>query len=144
MPSSIGGPPSLGESGTAREKGSAVAWEGQGIFRFIFVFFSSFVSEGKTNFINGLTGTAVDPRGPVTSKDDSVRDKRVFGGRGMGVAPGYDDLGGVVPNPLLHADHAKRVPTLIVSSAEEREGKSWKTKERALGLRGCPRQKFRK
>ena len=42
MLGSIGSPPSFGESGTAREKGSAVAWEGQGLFRFIF-FFSSFV-----------------------------------------------------------------------------------------------------
>ena len=85
----------------------------------------------------------VDPSGPLTSKDDSVRDKKVFGGSGMGVAPGYDNLAGVVPNPLLHADHARRVPTLIVSddsSAEESGGKSWKTKERAFGLNRHLRQ----
>ncbi len=69
-----------------------------------------------------------------------MRDKKVFGGRGMGVAPGYDDLVGVVPNPLLHADHVRRMPTFIVSSAEERNGKSWKTKERAFGLRRRLRQ----
>ena len=36
----------------------------------------------------------------------------------MGVAPEYDDLIGVVPKRLLHVDHARRVPTLIFSSAD--------------------------
>ena len=40
----------------------------------------------------------------------------------MGVAPGYEAFTGVVPNPLLHGDHARRVPTLIVSSAEMEDG----------------------
>jgi len=45
----------------------------------------------------------------------------MFGGRGMSVAPGYDDLAGVVQKPCLHADHARRTPALIVLSAEERQ-----------------------
>ena len=56
-----------------------------------------------------------DPSGPLIS----VQDKKVLtGSRGMGVAPVYDDLIGVVPNRLLYVDHARRVLTLIVSSAE--------------------------
>ena len=90
--------------------------------------------------MNGSTGTVVDPNGPFTSKDDSLRDKNVFGGRGIGVAPGYEDLAGVVQNRRLHADHARRVPTLIVSPAEEGKGTSRKTKERALGFHGRLRQ----
>jgi len=85
--------------------------------------------------MNGSTGTVVDPNGPSTSKDDSVRDKKVLGGRGMGVAPGYDDLAGVEQNPRLHVDHARRVPALIVSSAEKKGRTSWKTKELTLSLR---------
>ena len=39
--SSIGGAPSFGASGTVSEKGAAVALGGQGMFRFIFFFFST-------------------------------------------------------------------------------------------------------
>jgi hypothetical protein len=56
--------------------------------------------------MNGLTGTVVDPSGPLTSRVASVRDREMFGGRGMGVAPGYDHLTGVVQNLRLYADDA--------------------------------------
>jgi hypothetical protein len=102
---------------------------GRGIFHYNFFLISTCVPEGKTNFINGSTGTVVDPNGPSTRKDKKVRDKKVVGWRGMGDAPGYDDLAGVVQNPRLHADHARHAPTLIVSSAEEGKGTSGKTKE---------------
>jgi len=46
----------------------------------------------------------------------------------MGVAPGYDDLIGVAPNPLLHVDAHRLVC------------RKWKTKERAPGLRRRLRQ----
>jgi len=128
MLSSIGGTPSFEELGTVREKGSSVAVGGQDIFRFIFFFCSACASgegaEGKMNFIYGSTGMVVDPSGPLMSRDDSVRDKDMLGGRGTGVAPGYDCLAGVVQNPRLHADHVRRVATLIFSSAEERKRKS--------------------
>ena len=57
-----------------------IGWEGQGIFHFISFFFSSFVPEGKTNFINGWTGMVVDPSGPLMSKNNSVWDKCLAGG----------------------------------------------------------------
>ena len=127
IPSAIGGTSSFWESGTVREKGSAVALGGQGIFRFIFFFCSACApgegAEGKMNFIYGSTGTVVDPNGPLMSRDDSVRDKEMLGGRGTGVAPGYDCLAGVVQNRRLHVDNVRRVATLIFSSTKRERGK---------------------
>lgn len=75
------------------------------------------------NFIYGSTGTVVDPNGPLMSRDDSVRDKEMLGGRGTGVAPGYDCLAGVVQNPRLHVDNVRRVATLIFSFTKRERGK---------------------
>ena len=79
--------------------------------------------EAKTIFMNGPTGMVVDPSGSFTSKGDSVQDEKECGERGMGVALGYNDLAGVVQNPRLHTDYARRMPTLnrIVCRSKKRE-----------------------
>ena len=82
---------------------------------FYFIFLSPFVPEGRSNFINRSTGTVANPVGPLNSAGAG---QGSVDWRGMGVAPGFEDLISVVLTPLLHVDHVRRVPTLNRSSAE--------------------------
>ena len=68
-----------------------------------------------------------------------MRDEKERGGRGMGVALGYDDLAGMYKILLciLTTRGAPRRSSRRLPKKEK--GNEWKTKERALGLYGRPR-----